>query len=42
MQTHPSIPLPQFREKKGGDSNDLKVEDYFIICNIADKGAQQN
>ena len=30
---HPTIPLPQFRGKKGEDLNDhcMKVEDYFVI-----------
>ena len=29
---HPTIPLPQFRDKKGEDPNDhcMKVEDYFV------------
>ena len=33
---HPTIPLPQFRGKKGEDSNDhcMKVEDYFAIFGI--------
>ena len=34
---HPTIPLPQFRGKKGEDPNDhcMKVEDYFAMFNIA-------
>ena len=33
---HPTIPLPQFRGKKGEDPNDhcMKVEDYFAMFNI--------
>ena len=33
---HPTIPLPQFRGKKGEDPNDhcMKVEDYFSIFKI--------
>ena len=33
---HPTIPLPQFRGKKGEDPNDhcMKVEDYFTMFNI--------
>ena len=33
---HPTIPLPQFRGKKGEDLNDhcMKVEDYFAMFNI--------
>ena len=33
---HPTIPLPQFRGKKGEDPNDhsMKVEDYFTIFSI--------
>ena len=33
---HPTIPLPQFRGKKGEDPNDhcMKVEDYFAIFGI--------
>ena len=33
---HPTIPLPQFRGKKGEDPNDhcMKVEDYFSISKI--------
>ena len=33
---HPTIPLPQFRGKKGEDSNDhcMKVEDYFVMFDI--------
>ena len=33
---HPTIPLPQFRGKKGEDPNDhcMKVEDYFVMFNI--------
>ena len=33
---HPTIPLPQFRDKKGEDPNDhcMKVEDYFAMFNI--------
>ena len=33
---HPTIPLPQFRGKKGEDPNDhcMKVEDYFSIFEI--------
>ena len=33
---HPTIPLPQFRGKKGEDPNDhcLKVEDYFAMFDI--------
>ena len=33
---HPTIPLPQFKGKKGEDSNDhcVKVEDYFAMFNI--------
>ena len=33
---HPTIPLPQFKGKKGEDPNDhcMKVEDYFAMFNI--------
>ena len=33
---HPTIPLPQFRGKKGEDPSDhcMKVEDYFAMFNI--------
>ena len=33
---HPTIPLPQFRGKKGEDPNDhcMKVEDYFAMFDI--------
>ena len=33
---HPTIPLPEFRGKKGEDPNDhcMKVEDYFAMFNI--------
>ena len=33
---HPTIPLSQFRGKKGEDPNDhcMKVEDYFAMFNI--------
>ena len=33
---HPTLPLPQFRGKKGEDPNDhcMKVEDYFAMFNI--------
>ena len=33
---HPTIPLPQFRGKKGEDPNDhcMKVEDYFSMFDI--------
>ena len=33
---HPTIPLPQFRVKKGEDPNDhcMKVEDYFAMFGI--------
>ena len=33
---HSTIPLPQFRGKKGEDPNDhcMKVEDYFAMFNI--------
>ena len=33
---HPTIPLPQFRGKKGENSNDhcMKAEDYFAMFNI--------
>ena len=33
---HPTIPLPQFKGKKGKDPNDhcMKVEDYFAMFNI--------
>ena len=33
---HPTIPLPQFRGKKGEDPNDhcMEVEDYFAMFNI--------
>ena len=33
---HPTIPLPQFRGKKGEDPNDhcMKVEDHFAMFNI--------
>ena len=33
---HPTIPLPQFRGKKGEDLNDhcMKVEDYFAMFGI--------
>ena len=33
---HPTVPLPQFKGKKGEDPNDhcMKVEDYFAIFNI--------
>ena len=33
---HPTIPLPQLRDKKGQDPNDhcMKVEDYFAMFNI--------
>ena len=33
---HPTIPLPQFRGKKGEDPNDhcMKVEDYLAMFNI--------
>ena len=33
---HPTIPLPQFRGKKGEDTNDhcMKVEDYFAMFDI--------
>ena len=33
---HPTIPLPQFRGKKGEDPNDhcMKVEEYFAIFGI--------
>ena len=33
---HPTIPLPQFKGKKGDDPNDhcMKVEDYFAMFNI--------
>ena len=33
---HPTIPLPQFRDKKREDPNDhcMKVEDYFAMFNI--------
>ena len=33
---HPTIPLPQFKGKKGEDPNDhcMKVEDYFAMLNI--------
>ena len=33
---HPTVPLPQFKGKKGEDPNDhcMKVEDYFAMFNI--------
>ena len=33
---HPTVPLPQFKGKKGEDPNDhcMKVEDYFSMFNI--------
>ena len=36
ISRHPTIPLPQFRGKKGEDPNDhcMKVEDYFAMFNI--------
>ena len=36
ISRHPTIPLPQFKGKKGEDPNDhcMKVEDYFAIFNI--------
>ena len=36
ISRHPTIPLPQFRGKKGEDPNDhcMKVEDYFVMFNI--------
>ena len=36
ISRHPTIPLPQFRGKKGDDLNDhcMKVEDYFVMFNI--------
>ena len=36
ISRHPTIPLPQFKGKKGEDPNDhcMKVEDYFAMFNI--------
>ena len=36
ISRHPTIPLPQFKGKKGKDPNDhcMKVEDYFAMFNI--------
>ena len=36
ISRHPTIPLPQFRGKKGEDPNDycMKVEDHFAMFNI--------
>ena len=36
ISRHPTIPLPQFRGKKGEDPNDhcMKVEDYFAMFGI--------
>ena len=36
ISRYPTIPLPQFRGKKGEDPNDhcMKVEDYFAMFNI--------
>ena len=36
ISRHPTIPLPQFKGKKGEDPNDhcIKVEDYFAMFNI--------
>ena len=36
IDRHPTIPLPQFKGKKGEDPNDhcMKVEDYFAMFNI--------
>ena len=43
ISRHPTIPLPQFRDKKGEDPNDhcMKVEDYFAMFNITTDGDQK-
>ena len=40
---HPTIPLPQFKGKKGEDPNDhcMKVEDYFAMFNISSNEDQK-
>ena len=40
---HPTIPLPQFRGKKGEDPNDhcMKVKDYFALFGIESDDGQK-
>ena len=43
ISRHPTIPLPQFKGKKGEDPNDhcMKVEDYFAMFNITSNEDQK-
>ena len=43
ISRHPTVPLPQFKGKKGEDPNDhcMKVEDYFAMFNITSNEDQK-